>query len=63
MENCQKINNGFTVLLQIMLNVKFLIIKFLANCNLLNKRSELVIKCRHQNNLLLCNLKRNDSID
>ena len=53
MENCQKINNGFTELLQIMLNVKFLIIKFLANCNLLNKRSELVIKCRHQNNLLL----------
>ena len=31
--------------------------------NLLNKRSELVGKCRHQNKLLLCNLKRNDSID
>ena len=31
--------------------------------NLLNKRSELVGKCRHQNKLLLCNLKRNDSMD
>ena len=42
---------------------KFFIIKYLDNCNLLNKRSELVSKCRHQNELLLCNVKRNDSID
>ena len=33
------------------------------NCNLLNRGSELVSKYRHQNKLLLCNVKRNDSID
>ena len=27
--------------------------------SLLNKRSELVRKCMHQNKLLLCNVKRN----
>ena len=39
------------------------IIKSLDNQNLLNKRSELVNKCRHQNKLLLNNVKRNDSMD
>ena len=42
---------------------KFFIIKSLDVCNLLNKRSEFVSKCSHQNKLLLCNLKRNNSID
>ena len=41
----------------------FFIIKSLDNCNLLNKKSELVSKCRHQNKLLLCNVKINDSMD
>ena len=39
------------------------IIKSLDDCNLINKRSELFSKCRQQNKLLLCNVKRNDSID
>ena len=38
-------------------------IESLDDCNLLNKRSELVSKCRHQNKLLLCNVKRNDRMD
>ena len=42
---------------------KFFIIKSRDDCNLLNKRSELVSKCRHQNKLLLCNVKRNDRMD
>ena len=45
------------------LTEKFFTIKSLDHCNLLNKRSELLSKCRHQNKLLLCNVKRNDSID
>ena len=45
------------------LTEKFFIIKSLDHCNLLNKRSEPVSKCRHQNKLLLCNVIRNDSID
>ena len=39
------------------------IIKSLADCNLLNQRSELVSKCRHQKELLLCNVERNSSRD
>ena len=42
---------------------KFYIIESLDDKNLLNKKSELVSKCRHQNKLLLCNVKRNDSMD
>ena len=42
---------------------KFFIIKSLDDSNLLNKRSELVTECRHQSKLLLCNVKRNDSVD
>ena len=45
------------------LTEKFFIFKSLHDCNLLNKRSELVSKCRHQNKLLLCNVKRNDSMN
>ena len=45
------------------LREKFYIIKSLDDCNLLKKRSELVSKCRHQNKFLLCNVKRNDSMD
>ena len=33
------------------------------DCNLIKKRSELVSKCRHKSKLLLCNVKRNDSMD
>ena len=42
---------------------KFFIIKSLDDSNLLNRISELVSKCRHQNKLLLSNVKRNDSMD
>ena len=45
------------------LTEKFSIIKSLDDYNLLNKRSELFSKCRHQNKLLLCSVKRNDSMD
>ena len=45
------------------LTEKFFIIKSLDDCNLLNKRSEFARKCRNQNKLLLCNVKRNDSMD
>ena len=45
------------------LTEKFLIIKSFDDCNLLSKRSELVSKCRHQNKLLLRNIKRNDSMN
>ena len=42
---------------------KFLNINSLNGKKLLSKRFELVSKCRHQNKLLLCNVKRNDSTD
>ena len=45
------------------LTEKLFIIKSLDDCNLLSERSELVGECRHQNKLLLCNVKRNDSVD
>ena len=38
-------------------------IESLDNKNLLNKKSELASKCRHQNKFLLSNLKRIDSMD
>ena len=41
---------------------KLFIIKYLDDNNMLNKRSELISKCRHQNKTLLCNFK-NDSND
>ena len=39
------------------LTEKFFINKFLDDCNLLKKRSELVSKCRHQNKFILYNGK------
>ena len=45
------------------LTEKFYVIESLDNKNLLNKKSELVSPCRHQNKLLLCNEKKNDSMD
>ena len=45
------------------LTEKFYIIESPDDKNLLNKKSELVSKCRHQNKLLLCTVKRNDSMD
>ena len=44
------------------LTEKFDINESLDNKNLLNKKSELVSKCRHRNKLLLCNVKKNDSM-
>ena len=45
------------------LTEKFYIIESLCDKNLLNAKYELVSKCRHQNKLLLCNVKRNYSMD
>ena len=45
------------------LTEKFYIIESLDDKNLLNTKSELVSKCRHQNKLLLCNVKRNYTMD
>ena len=61
MESCEK--NVSLNYCKLCLTQKFFIIKSLDDCNSLNKRSELVSKCRHQNMLLLCNLKRSDSMD
>ena len=44
------------------LTEKFYIIQSLDDKNLLNKKSELVNKCRHQINLLLSNIRRNDFV-
>ena len=44
------------------LTEKFYIIESLDDKNLLNKKSELVSKCRHHDKLLLCNVKRKDSM-
>ena len=45
------------------LTEKFYIIQSLDDKNLLNKKSELVNKCRRQNKLLLSTVKRNDTTD
>ena len=45
------------------LTEKAFFVEFLDDLNLLNKRSELVSKCMHQNKLLLYNVKRNDGMD
>ena len=37
--------------------------EYFDNIWLLNKRSEFINHCRHQNKLLLKSLKRNDSMD
>ena len=54
------ISNNYCILY---LTEKFCIMESLDDKNLLNKKCELVSKCRHQNKLLLCNVKRNDSMD
>ena len=41
----------------------FFIIQSLDYKNFLNKKSELVNKCRYQNKLWLGNVKRNDTMD
>ena len=45
------------------LTEKFYIIQSLNDKNLLNRKSELVNKCRHQSKLLSSNVKRNDTMD
>ena len=45
------------------LTEKFYITESLNDKNLLNKKSELVSKCRYQSKLLLCNVNRNDSME
>ena len=45
------------------LTEKFYIIQSLNDKNLLNKKSELVNKCWHQNILLSRNIKRTDTMD
>ena len=45
------------------LQKSFFLIKPLDDSNLLNKISGLVSKCRHQNKLPLCNIKRSDNMD
>ena len=48
---------------RICLTKKFYIIESLDDKNLLNIKSELVSKCRHQNKFSLSNLKWNDSME
>ena len=45
------------------LEEKLHLIKYFDEIWLLNKRSEFINHCRHQNKLLLRSLKRNDSMD
>ena len=45
------------------LTENFYIIQSLDDKNSLNEKSELVNKCRRQNKLLLCTVKRNDTTD
>ena len=45
------------------LTEKFYIIQSLDDKNLLNKKLEIMNKCRHQNKLLLSNVKRNYTMD
>ena len=42
---------------------KLHLIEYLDDIRLLNKRSEFINQCRHQNKLLLKSLKRNNSMD
>ena len=42
---------------------KFFIINFIGNNRVLNKRSEFINKCRHQNKYLIKNVKLKDSMD
>ena len=49
--------------MQIIPNKKALHHSIFGDKNLFNKKSELVNKCRHQNKLLLSNVKTNDTMD
>ena len=42
---------------------KLHLIEYFDDIRLLNKRSEFINQCRHQNKLLLKSLKRNNSMD
>ena len=60
----KKVNSEVSpIYCKLCLTEKIIIIKSLDDCNFLNKRSELVSNCRHQNELLLCNVKRNACMD
>ena len=50
--------NPSSIICQLCLTEKLWIIKFLNNKDLLNKKSELIIKCRHLNKFLLANVKK-----
>ena len=45
------------------LTERFYIIQSLDDKNVLNQKSELVNKCRNENNLLLSDVKGNDTMD
>ena len=49
--------NPISIICQLCLTEKLWIIKFVNNKNLLNKKSELINKCRHLNNFLLASVK------
>ena len=57
--NSKKIANYW----KLCLTENFYIIQSLNDKNLLNRKSELVNKCRHQSKLLSSNVKRNDTMD
>ena len=49
--------NPSSIICQLCLTEKLWIIKFINNEDILNKKSELINKCRHLNNFLLANVK------
>ena len=49
--------NPSSITCQLCLTEKLWIIKFINNEDILNKKSELINKCRHLNNFLLANVK------
>ena len=64
MDNCEKVNSKVLPnYCKLCSTKKIFIIKYLDDCNLLNKRPELISKYKHQNKLLLSNVKRNNSMD
>ena len=64
MDNWEKVNSKVLPNYCKLCSTKiFFIIKSLDDCNLLNKRPELISKYKHQNKLLLSNVKRNNSMD
>ena len=49
--------NPSTIICPLCITEKLWIINFLINKDLLNKKSELINKCRHLNKFLLANVK------